>query len=161
MKHLSLALLIAFACQGCGLAALALLGGTDIDDLTENFEEAIQTQQKLAQYAMAVARGEVPAGDYSYTEPSAANDWVGTLTQNGAELPFGTGDITVTFQVDGDGLPLDPYGQAIDMSSYTALDGSIQIDFHGRQRGRGRGRGGRRRGGGGHGEAGLSQPSQA
>lgn len=131
MKHLSIALLIAFVCQGCGLAALALLGGTDIDDLADNFEEAIETQQKLAQYAMAVARGEVPAGDYTYTAPSAGNDWVGTLTQNGAELPFGTGDITVVFEVDGDGLPLDPYAQAIDMSSYTALDGSVLINFQG------------------------------
>ncbi len=131
MKQLALGIFIAFITQSCGLAALALLGGTDIDDLAENFEESIETQQRLAEYAMAAARGELPAGDYSYDPPSQANGMIGTLTQNGADLSFGTGDIAVRFQVDGDGIAIDPYSGGIDMASLGAIDGSVQISFHG------------------------------
>ena len=35
------------------------------------------------------------------------------------------------FQVDGDGIPIDPYSGGIDMASLSAIDGSVQISFHG------------------------------
>jgi hypothetical protein len=130
MKKLLLASLLAFVCNGCGaLAVAALLSSGEADDLAENFEETIETQQQLAQYATAAARGELDITDYTYDPPTVDNDMTGTLTLNDAELPFGDGNVQVTFKVDGDGAPVDPY--AIDLSGMGAVDGTVDVSFSG------------------------------
>ncbi|MEM8883039.1 MAG: hypothetical protein AAGD14_03130 [Planctomycetota bacterium] len=130
MKKLSLILLLAFSTMGCAAAAAALLlSGGDVDDLVDNFEESIETQQRLAEYAMSVARGEVDIQNYTYDPPSQANGMVGTLSLSDGQLPFGDGNITVTFNVDGDGVPVDPY--AVDLSGMGSIDSNVQISFNG------------------------------
>jgi hypothetical protein len=130
MRNIAIATLLAFICQGCGAALLAaLLSGGDVDDLTENFEETIETHQLLAEFAMAAARGDVDTDGYTYDPPSAENGMTGTLSLNNATLPFGDGLIEVVLKVDGDGAPVDPF--ATDMSSMGELDGNIQITFRG------------------------------
>jgi len=130
MKKLVLALFCSLSCIGCGAAiAAALLSGGDVDDLVENFEESIQTQQQVAEFAMAAARGDIDISEYSYDPPTEANGMTGTLTLNDGQVPFGNGDVQIVFQVDGDGLPVDPYQQ--DLSGMGQLDGAVDIVFRG------------------------------
>lgn len=130
MRNIAIATLLAFVCQGCGAALLAaLLSGNDVDSLAENFEETIETQQLLAEYATSAARGDLNISGYTYDPPSAANGMVGTLTMDNASLPFGDGQIEVVVQVDGDGEPVDPF--VTDMSGMGALDGNVQVRFRG------------------------------
>jgi hypothetical protein len=130
MKKLLVASLLAFTCVGCGvIAAAAYLSSGEADDLVDNFEETIETQQQLAQFATAAARGEIDITDYTYDPPTEDNNMTGTLTLNGAQLPFGDGDVQITFQVDGDGAAVDPY--AVDLSGMGAVDGAVDISFSG------------------------------
>ncbi|MHC4938130.1 MAG: hypothetical protein ACYTHK_04090 [Planctomycetota bacterium] len=131
MQRLVLALILSLSCIGCGAAvAAALLSGGDIDDLVENFEESVQTQQQLAEFAMKAARGEIDISQYDYDPPTQANGMTGTLTLNDGQLPFGSGDVQIVLQVDGDGVPVDPYGQ--DLSSLSQIDGIVDIRFRGK-----------------------------
>jgi len=130
MRKLALALVLSFSCMGCGAAvAAALLSGGDIDDLADNFEESIEVQQQLSQYAMQAARGELDISAYTYDPPTTGNGMTGTLTLQGGQLPFGDGDVQVVFRIDGDGVPVDPYGT--NLASATELDGDVQVTFSG------------------------------
>jgi len=130
MKKTLLALLLSFSCMGCGAAiAAALLSGGDVNDLVDNVEETIQTQQQLSQYAMKAARGELDISQYDYDPPTVDNGMTGTLTLNDGQLPFGDGDVQVVFHIAGDGEPLDPYGR--ELASMGQLDGDVQIVFAG------------------------------
>ena len=130
MRKLALALLLSFSCIGCGAAvAAALLSGGDVDDLVDNFEETIETQQQLSQYAMQAARGELDIDGYTYDPPTAANGMTGTLTLDNGQLPFGDGNVQIVFKIDGDGVPVDPY--ATNLASAGELDGDVQIVFVG------------------------------
>lgn len=130
MKKLLMTSLIAIACNGCGALGLAaILSGGEADNLVANFEDTIETQQQLAQFATAAARGEIDITDYTYDPPTVDNNMTGTLTLNGAQLPFGDGNVQITFQVDGDGVAVDPY--AVDLSGMGAIDGAVDISFNG------------------------------
>jgi len=130
MKNIAIATLLAFICQACGAALLAaLLSGNEVDDLKSNFTETIETQQLLAEYVTSAARGEIDIDGYTYDPPTAENGNVGTLTLNNATLPFGDGNIVVKVQVDGDGVPRDPFAE--DLSGMGELDGNVQVTFSG------------------------------
>jgi len=130
MKNILVALLIAVSCPGCGAAIAAIvLSDGDAEELVDNFGETIETQQQLSQYAMKAARGDLDIDGYAYDPPTAENGMTGTLTMNGGQLPFGDGNIVVTFQVDGDGAAVDPY--ATDLSGMGQVDGVVQIHFVG------------------------------
>jgi len=130
MRNIAIALLLAFVCQGCGAALLAaLLSGGDVDNLADNFEETIETQQLLAEYATSAARGDLDISGYTYDPPTEANGMIGTLTMDNGSLPFGDGQIELLVQVDADGAAVDPF--TTDMSAMGELDGNVQVRFRG------------------------------
>ena len=128
-KH-ALALLLSISCMGCGaILAAAFLSDGDIDSVVENFEETIDTQQQLSKFAMEAARGELDISGYTYDPPTDQNGMTGTLTKSDAQTEFGDGNIQIRFQVEGDGVAVDPY--EVDLSSMGAIDGAIEVVFVG------------------------------
>ena len=130
MRNIAIAFLLAFVCQGCGAALLAALLSTgEIDDLADNFEETIEVQQLLAEYAMSAARGDLDIQGYSYDPPSLENGMVGTLTLDNGTFPFGDGNVVVEIQVTGDDVDVDPF--ATDLSTVGEIDANVKIAFNG------------------------------
>ena len=128
-KH-ALALLLSISCMGCGaILAAAFLSDGDIDSVVENFEETIDTQQQLTQLAMEAVRGDLDVTGYTYDPPTDQNGMTGTLTKSDAQTEFGDGNIQIRFQVEGDGVAVDPY--EVDLSSMGAIDGAIEVVFVG------------------------------
>jgi hypothetical protein len=131
MRQLAFAVILALTCNGCGAAVLGalLLSEDGVDGLTENFEETIETHQKLAEFATKAARGELDISEYDYDPPTVENGMTGTLSMPNGDLPFGQGLVEIVFQVDGDGAAVDPY--ATDLSGMGTVDGNVQVMFRG------------------------------
>jgi hypothetical protein len=98
------AILVSLA--GC-TGAEVVFSGAARQDLVDNFEASVDTQQAMAEYSFAAARGDLDISGAVYTPP--VGDTPGTLTFNDGTFPFGTGDLTIVFTAQGDGSYVDPY----------------------------------------------------
>jgi hypothetical protein len=109
------------------LALLAIWGGCSSaelifseqarQELVANFEASVDAQQLIAEYSYAAARGELDLTGAVYTPPVGSTP--GSLTFQDGVFPFGTGDFTVNFTVQGDGGYVDPYGPGVDLTTHT------------------------------------------
>lgn len=106
---------------GCTGAELALSASAR-QELVDNFEASIDTQQMIAEYTFAASRGELDLAGAIYTPPVGSAP--GTLTIPDGTFPFGTGDLTIVFTTRGDGVYVDPY--VVDLA--TATDVTVVAD---------------------------------
>ena len=127
-----------------GMVLAAVVGGcvpgtdelfltqAEIEALQENFEGALEAQHLMAEFTFAAARGDLDlVNDYpgaQYTAPSDANGWTGTLVIDAAAFPFGTGDLTITFQTVADGVPVDPYAEDLTQATSVQVDADVNFD---------------------------------
>jgi hypothetical protein len=129
-----LAILATFVCamlsMGCSVDELTL-SQAEVDDLVENVEGAIQAYSELTDFTLNVALGEEDIEGYDYDVPTAANGWTATLNFTGQALPSGTGTMTLTIQVLADGVPVDPYGDDLDLENLSTLSVTGAVAFNG------------------------------
>jgi len=133
MRPLAIAAVLSCASlSGCAGAALVALSTGQAEALVTNFENAMECQQYLTEYAFAAARGDVNISGFTYDAPAPANNFVGTLSAIGGSFPFGTGDFTMTFTVAGDGgVFVDPYGPGVDLSQHSQVVADVDVLFSG------------------------------
>ena len=127
MRTLLLGLALVGLIVGCSIDEY-FLSETEIEELVDNFDASVETQQKLSEFVFAAARGELDPGDFIYDEPDADNNWVGTLTATGFSAPWGQGDLAITFTVSGDSGPVDPYDEDLSGHSQVSLDAVVAFD---------------------------------
>ena len=124
MRNTALAALLAASLSGCAGAAIALTAG-EAQALVTNFEGALECQQYMTEFMFAAARGDIDISGFTYDAPAEGNGFVGTLSLTGGSFLFGTGDVTLTFTVAGDGgVLVDPYDPGVDLSQH----GEVVID---------------------------------
>jgi hypothetical protein len=124
MRTLILGLAVVGLIVGCTIDEY-FLSGQEIDELVENFDASVETQQQLSEYVFAAVRGEVDVNDFVYDEPDADNNWVGTLTADSFSGPWGQGSLQITFTVAGDNGPVDPYQEDLSDDSQVSLDAVV------------------------------------
>ena len=114
---------------GCSVDEFTL-SQAELDDLVDNFEGAIEAYSELTDFTMNVALGDENIDGYTYDQPSAENGWTGTLSFVGQALPTSTGNMTLTFQVLVDGVPIDPYSEnlALDQLATLSVTGAVAYD---------------------------------
>jgi len=117
------------AASACTSVDEITLTQAEADTLASRFETTVDTQQKLTEFMTAASRGDLDITGYDYVAPTADNGWIGSLTIPNGVFPFGTGDLTLTFQTMGDGVPVDPY--VTDLRTAGVVDIDAQIDFLG------------------------------
>ncbi len=91
---------------GCTGAELAFSESAR-QELVANFEASVDTQHKITEYAFAASRGDLDISGAIYTPP--VGNTPGTLMIPDGTFPFGTGDLTIVFTSQGDGVYVDPY----------------------------------------------------
>ncbi len=110
-------------------ALLALLGactGTELafsasarQDLVDNLQVSVDAQHVITECAFAASRGDLDLSGAMYTPP--VGNMPGTLTIPEGTFPFGKGDLTIVFTVQGDGNYVDPYAPGIDLAAATKV----------------------------------------
>lgn len=124
------ALLVVVA--GCPSTDELFLTPSEAEALQDNFEAAVDAEQRIAEFVFAASRGDLDLEEYAgatYVEPTEGNGWVGSLTIPGGVFPFGTGDLSVDFTTLANGLPVDPYD--LDLSEVAQLDIDADVVFDG------------------------------
>ncbi|MHC4957091.1 MAG: hypothetical protein ACYTGN_01855 [Planctomycetota bacterium] len=115
---------------GCaGAAAAAVFSSTDLNVLADDMEGALGAQNDMVVWAFGVARGDVDVSEYDYDPPTADNDWTGTVNVADGALPFGDGDVTITFKTVGDDGPVDPQVEDLGDDAQVSMD--VSVDFAG------------------------------
>jgi len=127
VKKLAIAATFCVLIAGCSVDELILSEGEQ-QDLADNIVGAIEAYQALADFALTVALGNADLAGSDYTEPSASNDWTGTLVYNGDQFPGGNGSMSMTFQVLADGVLVDPYNFDFSETQSITLDMSVQFN---------------------------------
>ncbi len=125
MRTTALFALFLFLC-GCTGADLALSGAAR-EELVANFEASVDAQQMIAEYTFAASRGDLDLAGAVYTPPVGSTP--GTLMIPDGTFPFGTGDLTIVFTVQGDGVYVDPY--AVDLTTATNVAVVADVVFTG------------------------------
>ncbi|MDH3591082.1 MAG: hypothetical protein OER88_04350 [Planctomycetota bacterium] len=106
------------------------LSEAELRDVAENYAAALAAFHDLEEFAVDVANGTIDVGDaLTFTVPEAANNWTGTLSYLGPDLPGGDGSLTVTFRIVQDGVPVDPF--AADLSTTQLLTAEMTVVFDG------------------------------
>jgi len=95
-----------FSLVGCAGADLALSAQAR-QELVQNFEVSVDAQHMITEYAFAASRGDLDISGAVYTPPVGSTP--GTITIPNGTFPFGTGDLTINFTAQGDGVYVDPY----------------------------------------------------
>ena len=114
------------AVAGCTGAEIAFSASAR-QELVDNFEVSVDTQQMMAEYSFAAARGDLDLTGAIYTPP--VGNTPGTLTINDGTFPFGTGDLTIVFTAQGDGTYVDPY--VTDLTAATEVAVVADVIFTG------------------------------
>lgn len=131
MRSLLLALGLMFG-VGCSQVADAIdeviLTPNEAEELVDNFEAAVDAQQKMSEFVFAATRGDLDLTGVDYVPPSAANGFTGVLTFTGATLPFGTGDLTIVFMATELGVPVDPYVTDLTNAVDLVIDTDVTFD---------------------------------
>lgn len=125
MRAITLSALFALL-AGC-TGAEVVFSGAARQELVDNFEASVDAQQMIAEYSFAASRGELDLSGAVYTPPVGSAP--GTLTIPDGTFPFGTGDLTIVFTVQGDGAYVDPY--AVDLSTATNVAIVADVVFAG------------------------------
>lgn len=125
MRTITLFALFAFL-AGCTGADLAFSAAAR-EALVANFEASVDAQQMIAEYTFAASRGDLDLAGAVYTPP--VGSMPGTLTIPDGTFPFGTGDLTIVFTVQGDGVYVDPY--AVDLTTATNVAVVADVMFTG------------------------------
>jgi hypothetical protein len=126
---LALALGAVLGLGGCTAAAVAVLSSADLNSLAVDMEDALGAQNGMTVWAFGVARGDADISQYDYDPPTAENNWTGTVTVVDGILPFGDGDVTVSFRTVGDNGPVDPYVEDLGDDGQVSMD--VTVDFAG------------------------------
>jgi hypothetical protein len=113
---------------GCSSAELAFSEQAR-QELVDNFETSVDAQQLLAEYSFAASRGDLDIAGATYTPPVGSTP--GTLTIQDGVFPFGTGDLTIVFTVQGDGGYVDPYDPSVDLTTHTTVAVVADVVFSG------------------------------
>jgi hypothetical protein len=111
---------------GCTGAELAFSAAAR-QELVDNFEASVDAQQMIAEYTFAASRGDLDLAGAVYTPPVGSTP--GTLTIPGGTFPFGTGDLTIVFTAQGDGVYVDPY--VVDLTTATNVVVVADVVFTG------------------------------
>lgn len=120
------ALAALFSLAGCAGADLAFSAEAR-QQLVENFELSVDAQHMITEYAFAASRGDLDISGAVYTPP--VGNTPGTLTITDGTFPFGTGDLTITFTSQGDGVYVDPY--VVDLTTATNVAVVADVVFTG------------------------------
>lgn len=118
MRAITLSALVALA-AGCAAPIDLAFSAAARQELVDNLEASVDAQHMIAEYAYAVAHGDVDISGAQYTPP--VGNQPGTLTIPDGVFPFGTGDVTVVFTAQADGNYVDPYAPGVDLSTATNL----------------------------------------
>jgi hypothetical protein len=128
MRKVAIAAMLCALVAGCSVDELVL---TEFEqqDLADNVVAAIEAYQALGEFALSVALGQEQLDGANYIEPSADNDWTGTYDYVGDQFPGGNGEMTMTFQVVVDGVPVNPYDT--DFTQVDTLTMLVTLSFNG------------------------------
>jgi hypothetical protein len=105
------------------------LSQEELEVIADNARGAVNAFADLTEFALQVARGEVEIEGAEWTAPSAENGWQGSLHYIGSEFPGGDGEITVSFTVRADGVPVDP--AELDLETVGVLAVDLDVLFTG------------------------------
>lgn len=133
MRNAIVGLLLLIGVAGCAANLLdgVLLTAQEQQELEDNMTAIFDANNMVAEWAFAAGRGDLDLSQFTYTAPSAANNWVGTIEGQGARLPFGDGDLTLTFTATGDNGPVDPYDPAVDLTDDQTVTVDAVLNFQG------------------------------
>lgn len=107
-----------------------VLTDAELELVGENYAGALQAYYDLEQFAVDVANGDVDVGDaLTFQAPDAANNWTGTISYMGPDLPGGDGELVVTFRVLMDGVAVDPFAE--DLTGADVLAAEMTVEFDG------------------------------
>jgi hypothetical protein len=108
-----------------------VLTDAELELVGENYAGALRAYYDIEQFAIDVANGDVDVGDaLTFTAPDAANNWTGTISYLGPDLPGGDGELVVTFRVLSDGVAVDPFAADLTGADVLAAEMTVEFDGH-------------------------------
>jgi len=118
---------------GCGQLGEVLdrvtLSEAELAEASDNYAGALAAFKELEAFAVQVSEGDVDLDGAEFTAPTEENGWIGGIAFLSDQFPGGSGELDLTFSVDGPNGPMDPF--LVDTTTDPVVTTSIRVLFTG------------------------------